>query len=248
MKPFGSPSHVYLGPSSPLRARRVRTSAFVPMYPSELAASDESDADRANVREQKSGRAQAAAGVMFATSGAALGFPPPFGETAAAIGAVAGLGLMVCAGVRKRSAAILRGDKEAIAGFYRRVARWSPAKRKRKTEHYLEKLKRLQARQRRKGRRIRTHLRVEIAKIKLKLAALLGAYNEHKHGKKKGRLVPDDANTEIDKTENDPSADKDTAEDDKDTGALNQKLLIGGGLVAALVVVAIIATRRPNAE
>lgn len=126
---------------------------------------------------------------MAAAGGAVAIIPvPPWTQIAGAGLAAVGAGMAIAAKLRERGSKALVGDEQAVAGFARRAARWSSAKRARVAKKLFAKV------QRKKGRRQTVGRKTREALLELKLGVLYGL--EH-HARKvpKQRLVADDPET-----------------------------------------------------
>lgn len=191
----------------------------------------------------------AAAGASTSAS-VAMAFPPPWGQIAAACGYVTAAGLKIAGALRRKGDLALQGDDRAIAGWVRRMARWSKTKRARRATQIRGTLARLEEKCRRKGGGRGTRLQVQLARTRLKAAALVGVYAEaRKEKRRRAPLVEGDPRTAADVTETDPSASVDTAADDiapnaEADGAASFSdvpgyVVVGGALAVALVIAAI---------
>ena len=171
----------------------------------------------------------AAAATTMAASGAVAVIPAiPWTQIAALGLAGLGAGLAVAAKLKQRGSRALAGDERAVAGFAKRAARWSSAKRARIASRLHRKITR------KRDRRETVRRKKDLALLRMKLGVLYGLeHGARKH--KRQRLIADDAATVPEIVEANPLSSLDQGEEALD-GETLIPIAIAGGLALALVV------------
>lgn len=173
--------------------------------------------DRLAKREKAQAGAQLAAKGAYTSASVALAFPPPYSLVAAAAGALTGAAIQLGAAIQRGDTLALAGDKRAIAGWIKKMSRWSPAKRKREAarlNHALEKLvAQCKATWTKRGK-VPDALLVRIAKTRLKAAAIVAVFERSRKSNPKKPLVHGDPGTADAYTSKSAAANADSPSDD----------------------------------
>lgn len=154
---------------------------------------------------------------IVAASAAAVSEIPaaPWTQLAGAIIGLVAAGLSIGAKLSARGTKALAGDETAVAGFAKRAARWSSAKRARVAKRLAAHIKPALARMARhppKNKHRRIPLQKEIAFLKLKIAVLYGieANARAKSGKP---VIAGENDTIPSNVERDPASNVDSPDD-----------------------------------
>lgn len=136
--------------------------------------------------------------------------------------------------IASRGSRALAGDTSAVAGFAKRAAKWSAAKRKRKAERYLKRYEKFKGR---KQSRIRVQKKLAIYEMKLQVLYALEA-KARGLSKKKSTASKSRGSAQARKSSERPRRDQRQQRSERPAGVLgvSPTVLIGGAVAAAAVV------------